>query len=278
MSEHTSSVPTTPHHRLRVRAQVGGLSLEVDAEFSAPWTILFGPSGSGKTSLLRAMCGLLPRSRFASAVEFNRCDSSGRWEALEKEGESHPPAARLLAYAPQGAFLFPHLSVGENVRFGSSLAHKRCATDDFNAQTTTKDPRGQGPLSPDLSEQACELFELQPLWNRRPAELSGGERQRVNLARAYARPYARLLLLDEPFTGFDRELRDRLLPRLWTAARARALPVISVTHDVEEAFLLDAEVLRLEAGRLLARGLAGDILRRERVELLSALGGPIAPS
>jgi ABC-type sulfate/molybdate transport systems ATPase subunit len=104
-----------------------------------------------------------------------------------------------------------------------------------------------------------------------PAQLSGGERRRVALARAFAVPNARLVLLDEPFTGLDRRLRDDLLPRMQAWLAIRGIPVLSVTHDVDEALLLDADVIRLENGRVLTQGSAREVLAGERDRLLEAL-------
>jgi ABC-type sulfate/molybdate transport systems ATPase subunit len=106
-----------------------------------------------------------------------------------------------------------------------------------------------------------------------PGALSGGERQRVSLARAFATPGAKLVLLDEPLTGVDREMREILLVRMAEWARERGVAVVSVTHDVEEALRLGAEVVRLEAGRVVAQGQGMEVLAAERASLLTALNG-----
>ena len=105
----------------------------------------------------------------------------------------------------------------------------------------------------------------------RPTELSGGERRRVALARAFAVPNARLMLLDEPFTGLDRALRDELIPKMQAWLAVRNIPVLSVTHDVDEALLLNADVIRLEDGRVQAQGPAREVLAQERERQLAAL-------
>ena len=240
-----------------MRGQLGALHIDVSTELEAPWTVLFGASGSGKSTLLRALCGLLPSGGSPNSpwtIHISRRDASGLWTTLAEADSALPAHLRGIAYAPQAPSLFPHLSVGDNVRFG--LASQRDSSSQQAAQA---------------ADQACELFELRELWSRRPAELSGGEQQRVNLARAFARPHTHLLLLDEPFTGMDRALRDRLLARLRSAVAARAVPVLSVTHDVEEAFLLQAEVLRLEGSRLVDRGPASQVLAAEAGQIRLAL-------
>ena len=236
-----SATSLTPHHRLRLTASLGALVLDLDLAFVAPWNILFGPSGSGKSSVLRALCGLLPN---AASTVLRSIDNT------ETNLTDEPPHRRHIAYAPQQSALFPHLTVRDNIAFSSSL-HQ--------------------PTNPQFVEDALSLFELHKLAHRSPAKLSGGERQRVNLARAFARPNTRLMLLDEPFTGLDLRLRDQLIPRMSQFLASRSIPCISVTHDVDEALLLDAEVFRIDAGRILATGPARTILADERTRLLNAL-------
>ena len=119
--------------------------------------------------------------------------------------------------------------------------------------------------------EAIKLFRLEELVHRHPKNLSGGERQRVNLARAFAAPAPRLMLLDEPFTGIDRPLRDAILPELRESLRLSGVPVVSVTHDVEEAFRLQAEVVVLRDGRISDQGYVSRVLADERLNLLNAL-------
>jgi molybdate transport system ATP-binding protein len=247
-------IPTAPqaHPHLEVTAQLGPLHLHLSVSLNAPWTILFGPSGSGKSSILRAACGLLPNA----AVTFAHASPTG-WVELQEPHHSVPTHKRNLAYAPQGAALFPHLTVLQNIAFAQSV-----------------EPRNSRDLHPDahhLIEEALDLFSLKPLAHRLPRDLSGGERQRVALARAFSVPMPSLMLLDEPFTGLDRPLRDALLPQLQSRLAARRIPVLSVTHDVEEALLLRADVLRLTSGRVTAQGPATEILATERSAILQTL-------
>ena len=248
MSE-TSANAARPHHRLSVDARLGALHLHVQLNLTAPWTVIFGPSGSGKSSVLRAACGLLN----PGTAEFSECSATtAGWIEVESLRHATPPHLRSVGYAPQGAVLFPHLSVRENVAFAATARRRQAAN--------TK-----------IIDAAIELFELGALADRMPHDLSGGERQRVNLARAFAVPAARLMLLDEPFTGFDRGLRDTLLPRMQQRIAQLGVPVISVTHDVEEALLLGAEVIRLEQGAVIAQGPAAQVLAEERAHMLSVL-------
>jgi molybdate transport system ATP-binding protein len=237
------------HHELAVNGRLGALHLDFQADFTAPWTILFGPSGSGKSSLLRCMARLPLGQATSPRIVFERHNPDGTWTALT----GLPTHRRNLAYAPQNPSLFPHLTVQANVRF----PYQVCAIP---------------PQDATLVDEALTLFSLHALVDRLPRELSGGERQRVSLARAFATPSARLILLDEPFTGLDRPTRDNILPRMQQWLTERKIPAISVTHDVDEALQLHAEVLRLDSGHLLAQGPATVVLAEERQRLLNALG------
>jgi molybdate transport system ATP-binding protein len=234
-----------PHHFLRVDAKLGPLHVSAKMMLSAPWTILFGPSGSGKSSILRAACGLIP----SADVHFTQT-LRARQNELQSRHQRIPTHRRNLAYAPQGAVLFPHLTVHQNVAFATDIRHQQ------HSATT---------------DVALDLFQLTPLAHRLPRDLSGGERQRVNLARAFAVPAPHLILLDEPFTGVDRSLRDILLPRMQQHAAQQCIPVLSVTHDIEEALILRAEVIRLEKGVILDQGPASQVLAEERTRMLQIL-------
>ena len=227
-----------------MRGCVGALTLDFEANFSAPWTVLFGPSGCGKSTLLRAICGL----QQDLAIQCLRYQASGAAAiTLQTERQAVPSERRDMAYAPQGAGLFPHLSVAKNVEFPQSV--RSISRIGYSNASNT--------------DELLDLLQLKTLATRLPRELSGGQRQRVSLARALAVPNARLVLLDEPFSGVDRALRDELLPRVQQHLAGRGVPVISVTHDVDEAFLLGAEVIRLLDGKNAAQGPATAILARE---------------
>ncbi|MGA7156593.1 MAG: ATP-binding cassette domain-containing protein [Acidobacteriaceae bacterium] len=238
--------PSAPHFRLQLATHLGALHLNVDLALTAPWTVIFGPSGSGKSTILRAACGLLPHAKIQSSIATN----GGREEL---DGHHHlPPHQRRLGYAPQGAVLFPHLTARENIAFPAAAHHDQAAI-------------------PRLTTTAIKLFDLESLAARMPRDLSGGERQRVNLARAFAVPAPRMFLLDEPFTGVDRALRDALLPRMQRHAAQLGIPVLSVTHDVEEALMLGAEVIRLHDGAIVDQGPASQVLAGERARILQIL-------
>jgi molybdate transport system ATP-binding protein len=249
-------------HRLTVdiRKRVGTLDIDVSFKLGKPWTVLFGPSGSGKTTILRVIAGLT-RPDDGRIVLFPRevSERSGGEILVDTStGFYLPLHRRHVAMSPQASSLFPHMTVLENVRYGMLSAHNDEQDKEVTAQAL----------------KVLELFRLQHLASHRPAELSGGEAQRVNLARAAAVTGCRLLMLDEPFSGLDVKLRDELIADLLERQERRWAPVLSVTHDVAEAFQLGAEVIKLADGRVVAQGPVEVVLAEERARLLAQLGGP----
>ena len=247
------------HHRLQLHTQLGALALDIDLDLTCNWTVIFGPSGSGKSTILRALAGLLPNAEAKLMRQDEDRNKPGspasvsRSLGWNKHDLTHlPPRDRRIAYAPQQPSLFPHLTVAENVAFAQ------------------RSSRSSTPSVENVNE-AVKLFRLEDLIRRYPKNLSGGERQRVNLARAFAFPNPQLILFDEPFTGIDRPLRDAILPELRESLRLSGIPVVSVTHDVEEAFRLQAEVVVLRDGRIHDEGYVSKVLADERLNLLNAL-------
>jgi molybdate transport system ATP-binding protein len=240
---------TAPHLSVRMRHRIGALDIDVDFELSRPWTILFGPSGSGKTTILRAIAGLL-RPGYARIVSMRREQSLTLVDT--EAGVWMPAHRRGIPLAPQAASLFPHLTVLENMRYGCAGAGKQDGVDELVAKVPA-------------------LFRIGHVLAKRPAELSGGEARRVSLARAMMARGSRLRLLDEPFTGLDLSLRDLLLGDLDAWQERDGTPVLSVTHDVAEAFLLDAEVIKIAEGRVVQQGPVATVLAEERARLLEQL-------
>lgn len=197
---------------------ITGASFEV-----APQEVvaLTGPSGSGKSTLLRAIAGLEPLE-----------GGEIRWD-----GESLarvPTHRRGFGLVFQDGQLFSHRSVGENIAYGL---------------------RVQGVARAGREARVRELLALVGLSGaaaRTVTELSGGERQRVALARSLA-PRPRMLLLDEPLSALDRELRDRLAADLAVMLRETGTTAILVTHDIEEAEMVADRTLRIDGGKVEAR-------------------------
>jgi iron(III) transport system ATP-binding protein len=182
--------------------------------------VLIGPSGCGKTTLLRAVAGLEP----ASAGEIRL---SG--ELVEGSGVHVAPEARRIGMVFQDYALFPHLDVGRNVAFGID-----------------KLPRA------DRAARVAEVLALVGLAGierRMPHELSGGQQQRVALARALA-PRPQLLLLDEPFSNLDVDLRERLAHEVRGILKAAQATALFVTHDQLEAFAIGDVIGVMHEGKL----------------------------
>ncbi len=199
------------------RSVLDGLSLHVD---DGQIVAVLGPSGAGKSTLLRIIAGLLrPNS---GTVSLDGVDVSDR-----------PAHLRNIGMMFQDEQLFPHLDVAANVAFGPRMHRWPIA------ETTDR-----------VEELLC-LVGLDGLGSRRVDRLSGGEKKRVALARSLA-PRPAVLLLDEPLTGLDRELHDRLIVELGDVLRATATTAVLVTHDRDEAATLASGVVQwgdLQRGR-----------------------------
>jgi molybdate transport system ATP-binding protein len=221
-----------------------GTGFALDVAFEAPSqgvTALFGPSGSGKSSVLGAVAGLLRPQRGMVAL--------GADTLLDTDaGIFVPPERRRCGVVFQDARLFPHMSVATNLQYGLRRA-----------------PAGEGRPG---FEEVVDLLGLAPLLERRPRGLSGGERQRVALGRALlARP--RLLLMDEPLASLDAPRRTEVLPFLARLARAARLPMLYVTHALDEVDALAETLVLLEEGQLRAAGPVEALSARPDVKLLA---------
>jgi molybdate transport system ATP-binding protein len=242
-----------PRLAVRLRHNGGSFSIDVDFHISAPWTVLFGPSGSGKTTILRAIAGLLrPQvaniTYSANPLPVVYADSaSGVWVPSHQRG---------MCMAPQAATLFPHLNVTQNLVYGAGLVRN-------SSEAKQRDEYVASMLA---------RFRITHLADKMPNALSGGEAQRVNMARAVTAMSKRWLLLDEAFTGLDVSLRDELIAELLSWQSEFKTPVLSVTHDVAEAFQLGAEVIKIADGRVVAQGPVEVVLAEERKRLLAQLG------
>jgi molybdate transport system ATP-binding protein len=129
----------------------------------------------------------------------------------------------------------------------------------------------------DIVDEMLRLFRMENLADRMPRDLSGGERQRASVVRAvisaitFDGPGKALLLLDEPFSGLDNAMRDDLLAELRECLGRWQMPVLSVTHDVGEAYQLGAEVIKIADGRVVEQGPVATVLAEERARLLEQL-------
>ena len=202
-------------------------SLDVSFQVPPGITILFGPSGTGKSTTLQAIAGLVrpDRGRIALGGE--------TWFDADRHFE-RPTRLRGIAYLFQSLALFPHLNAIGNVCYGIS-------------RSVAREERRQRAAA------LLERLGVSHLANRRPRTYSGGEAQRVALARALAME-PRVLLLDEPFSALDRDLRAQLSADVRALVSERRLPTLQVTHHLGEARAMGDQVLRMAAGRIVETG------------------------
>ena len=202
---------------------------------------LFGPSGCGKTTLLRALAGLeRAAGRVALGDQVWQDDAAGLFV---------PPHRRAIGYVIQEAALFPHLDVRRNLAYGLKRidpASRRIALD-----------------------QVVDLLGIGHLLERRPETLSGGERQRVAIARALATS-PQLLLMDEPLAALDAQRKAEVLPYLDAMHEELGIPIVYVSHSIDEVARLADHLVILETGRVRADGPLPDMLAR--LDLPVALG------
>jgi molybdate transport system ATP-binding protein len=210
-----------------LKCTLGEFELEADFQLNQRVTGLFGPSGAGKTTLLELIAGLRkPQAGSMTLGERSLFDRSSRTNIAPEE--------RQIAYVPQDLALFPHLNVRENLTYGGKESGE--------------------------FEHVLREFELKPLLERMPARLSGGEKQRVAIGRALVtRP--QLLLLDEPLSNLDRELKERGLELFRRVRDHFGTPIIYVAHDANEVVELCDEVLVMRRGRLVKQGPPAEIFR-----------------
>jgi len=203
-------------------------------------TAVFGRSGSGKTSLLRCIAGFERGEGHVKFRDQNWFESASRRFVA--------PHLRGVGYMFQNAGLFPHLDVTDNLRFAEQRSAKLLV----------------GSARPNTAvdfDKVVAAFALTDLLKRMPTQLSGGESQRVALARTLLTQPS-LLLLDEPLAALDDGHKAELLPFLETLVRDFELPIIYVSHDVEEVARLATRLLVLDSGEVVAFGATKDLFER----------------
>ena len=203
--------------------------------------ILLGPSGCGKTTLLRAISGLV-------------APDAGRLSIGGTDVTALPPEARGIAMTFQHYALFPNMTVRQNLAFGLQQQGLK------RAQVMAK------------VDAALDLMELAPRADARPGQLSGGQKQRVALARALVLA-PRLLLLDEPLSALDAQIRKRLRDELKRLQRETGFTAILVTHDQEEALVLGDRVAVMNAGQIVQVGTARDVYDRPATRFVAGFIG-----
>lgn len=203
-------------------------------------TVFFGQSGCGKTSCLRAIAGL-------EKLEYGNVSIAGDVWQSSATHQFVPTYKRELGYVFQEAGLFPHLTVEDNLQFGAKRisAHKRHVK----------------------FAEITELLGITPLLKRYPAQLSGGEKQRVAIGRALLTS-PKLLLMDEPLSALDQPRKQEFLPYLERLHRELDLPILYVTHSMQELARLADHIVLFDDGSVLASGDAHSILSDPKFDAL----------
>ncbi len=205
---------------VQIEKKYGNFHLDVFWEIGNELAVIFGPSGSGKSLTLHMIAGLLkPDSGIITADDRILYDTN--------RGILRTPQERRIGYVFQSPALFPHMTVRKNIEYGAT----GLATADRVRRY----------------KEVMELFQLQDIEAKRPTEISGGQKQRVAFARALIRK-PDLLLLDEPFSALDMQIRGEMWDFLRDIRRFMKIPVILVTHDVYEAYSLADRVIVYENG------------------------------
>ncbi len=218
------------------------LNVALDVELKSI-TALFGPSGSGKTTLLRVIAGLEGDARGTVAFD---------GDVWQSDAVRVPAHRRRIGYVFQDGRLFSHLTVKQNLEF---------------ALRRSTPPTARPSI--DLPAAVAAL-DLGSLLERRTPSLSGGEPQRVAIARALlANP--RLMLMDEPLSSLDTARKAEIVPHIEKLPATFGIPVLYVTHNVDEVARLANDAILLAAGRVVAHGQVSDVF--ERVDLGSYTGG-----
>lgn len=234
---------TEIHLRKRLSGALDAIDLNIRIEIERGELVtLYGPSGAGKTSVLRMIAGLLHPDEGAIKV-----DGNSWYSAQEKI--NLPPQRRSTGFVFQDYALFPNMSVYENIRYG--LARNEAVS---------------------FVDELIELMELDALRNMKPHLLSGGQKQRVALARAIARKPA-LLLLDEPLSALDTELRLRMQQYILDAHQRYGFTTILVSHDIVEVCRLSSKVFVVEQGRIVRTGSPRSVIPVQIIrDLIQGLG------
>lgn len=240
---------------IRFSCQLARPRFALDAAFQAPdgCVALFGPSGSGKTTIARLIAGLERPDRGVISLD-------DRILVDTAAGVRMPVHKRRVGLVFQEGQLLPHLSVRQNLEYGRSFAPREPQTVRFDT--------------------VVDILGIGHLLAARPATLSGGERQRVAIGRALlAAP--RILVMDEPLASLDAARKLEILPFIERLRDELALPIVYVSHAVDEVARLATTVVRLAEGRVIDQGSPADVFSRietkrdERVEVMSFLSGAV---
>ncbi len=224
----------SPVIEIEIALELGSFALKAKFSSDAEVAALFGRSGAGKTSIVKAIAGLLRPTRgriaFAGKVLFDAA-----------AGINEPARRWHIGYVFQDTRLFPHMNVSANLAYGGRVAPKR----------------------PDRAEwdHVVGLLGLEAMLECRPRALSGGERQRVATARALL-SQPRALLMDEPLASLDQRRHAEILPYLDHLAREASIPIVYVSHSLDEVTRLAGSIAVVSEGHIVAAGPVEEIMDR----------------
>ena len=218
----------------KLKGYKGDFTLDIDISVKkGSFITIFGRSGAGKTTLLRMLAGLLePDEGFI--------EIGGKVWYDSRKGINLPPQKRKVGVVFQDYALFPNMTVEQNIMYGMEKKDE------------------------ELLEKLLILTELNGLRKRKPQSLSGGQKQRVALARAVARK-PDILLLDEPLSALDIDMRRKLQEELQNIHRTFSLTTFLISHDFSEVFRLSDRVFVMENGRVIKEGRPDHIFVQERL-------------
>ncbi|NIS82827.1 MAG: ATP-binding cassette domain-containing protein [Anaerolineales bacterium] len=222
-------------------------TIEITFEAGPDLVVIFGPSGSGKSLTLKALAGLIQPEegtiRLGNRILFDK-----------SRGIHLPPQQRKVGYVPQDYALFPHLTIAENIAFGlHDVSRKERSI---------------------RVHDLLHLLRLDAFAQRKPTQVSGGQKQRAALARALARQ-PDILLLDEPFGALDEALRSHVRDEIRRIQTYYQIPVILVSHSLEDAYSLADHLIVVSRGRVIQAGAKDEVFRRPTSPDVARLTGMV---
>ncbi len=230
---------------VNLKKRLHSFSAEIGLSIGEEILVLFGPSGAGKSLLLNMISGIIAPDDGVVNIDHRDVYNSDK-------GIEIPIRLRRIGYLFQDYTLFPHMTVYENIAYGMSGLKKHAVR--------TK------------VEELLGLMRLAGLEERYPHEISGGQKQRAALARTLATE-PRLLLLDEPFSALDYQVREKLRSDLMLIHQRYPITTIFVTHDLEEAFVMGEKVAIINNGRLEQVGSREEVFYQPKTRSVAKLLG-----
>lgn len=229
---------------ISLKKQLEDFEVGVDLRLDEELLVLFGPSGAGKTMILKMISGIVK-------PDDGRVVSGGDVLFDSSNGVNLPVRNRKVGYLFQDYALFPHMTVEENIAYGIE---------------------GPKAVAGKKVSELLGLMRLAGLEKRYPHELSGGQKQRTALARTLAAE-PRVLLLDEPFSALDYQVREKLRADLLNIHRVYPITTVLVTHDLEEAFMLGKKIAVINNGSIEQSGTREDVFYRPKTRNVARFMG-----